>query len=146
MYVNAKYLISNVFLPFAHKRDPISSNLELIANVSEMDFPKKNKLLKRKITPNIRFSPHVSCREEYSHYITRRSVKAEHKDKTRSCSFAFPPSTHSIHPHVSPSLSFHHSSRAHDHYNYAEWDSRGVEELSKEVHVLKCKAVRLNLG
>ncbi len=77
----------------------------------------------------------------------------EHKDKTRSCRFAFPPSTHSIHPHVSPSLSFHHSSRAHDHYNYAEWDSRGrwralqrSRVLHSEVRKLKYEAVRFNLA
>lgn len=74
------------------------------------------------------------------------------QDKTRSHSFAFPPSTHSIHPPVSPSLSSHHSSRTRDHYNYAEWDSgrwRALQRsrvLHSEARALKHKAVRLYLA
>lgn len=97
------------FLLFTHKRDPISSNLELIANVSEMDFPKKTKLLKRKITANICFSPHISCREEYSHHITRRSVRQNTKTKQDHAVSPFlPPPTPSILTSRPPSPSITH--------------------------------------
>lgn len=68
MNANAKYLISNVFLLFTHKRDPISGSLELIANVSEMDLPKKTVIKKKNHTQTYAFL-HIYLAERSIHTI-----------------------------------------------------------------------------